>query len=361
MEVGIIGLPLAGKTTIFNALTRSNAETARYSSGRCEVRTAVVDVPDPRVNTLSEMFHPRKTTFAKIQFNDISGIAKGSSQGTGLDPQVLNALSKCDAILMVVRTFEDDDVPAALGEVAPARELSALRMELILSDLGIVERRVERIPAGIKKARPEEKPALQKELELMERFQAMLEGGELISSLALSEEERHLIRGFQFLTAKPEMVIVNLGEESDAAMDLSWAQGQPATAALALKGTIEMEIAQLPDDERNVFLLEYGITEPGLYAMVRTCYDLLGLMSFFTVGEDEVRAWTVRRDAAAVEAAGTIHTDLARGFIRAEVLAYDDMMACGTMVEARKQGKLRLEGKEYVVQNGDILNIRFNI
>lgn len=362
MEVGITGLPLAGKTTIFNALTRSQAQTGLYSAARYDLHTAVVDVPDSRVEVLARMFKPRKTTRAKIQFNDISGIAQGQGrEGNSLDAQVLKALSRCDALVYVVRAFQSDEVLHPGGRVDPVRDLSTLRVELILADLAIVERRIERIQVGLKKARAGELAALQQELALMQRFKEALENETPIADLELTREEELAVRGYQFLTLKPSMVVVNLGEGDDIAQDLGWANHHKRSSALALRGAIEMEIAQLPQDEVPLFLQSYGIAEPSLHAMVRECYRLLGLMSFFTVGEDEVRAWTVRRGAQAVEAAGAIHSDLARGFIRAEVLSYDDMLACGTLAEARKRGKLRLEGKDYIVQDGDILNIRFNV
>jgi len=286
-------------------------------------------------------------------------VDQGQAQNGGLAPHVLNAMSQCDALVQVIRAFDDDRVPYPAGGIDPARDLATLRLELILSDLAIVERRLERIQVGLKKGR--DAALLERERLLMERCQETLENGGLLSDLDLSTEERLLIRGFQFLTAKPALVVVNLAEHAPAELDLSWADHRPNTRALALRGALEMEIAQLPEEEVAPFLEEYGIPEPGLHRMVRACYDLLGLMSFFTVGEDEVRAWTVRRGATALEAAGVIHTDLARGFIRAEVIAYDDMIACGTLAEARKRGKLRLEGKDYVVQDGDILSIRFNV
>jgi ribosome-binding ATPase len=313
------------------------------------------------VDILSRMFNPRKTTYAKIQFNDISGVAKGQAEGNGLDPQLLNTLSKCDAILYVVRAFQNEQVLSPEGSVDPTRDLRALRFEMVIADLAIVERRIERIQVGLKKTRTADMPLLQQEQALMERFKEALEAEMPIGDLEISDEEQALIRGFQFLTAKPAMVVVNLGEEDDPSMDRSWAGRHRRTSVIALRGAIEMEIAQLPGDEVGLFLEGYGIAEPSLNVMVRECYNLLGLMSFFTVGEDEVRAWTVRRNAKAVEAAGTIHTDLARGFIRAEVLSYADMLIYQTYAEARKQGKLRLEGKDYIVQDGDILNIRFNV
>jgi hypothetical protein len=361
MEVGIIGLPLAGKTTIYNALTRSKAETGAYGSGQYEVHTAVVNVPDPRVDVLSRMFNPRKTTRAKIQFNDISGVAKGRAQGGGLDLQLLNTVSRCDALLQVVRAFEGHQVAPPEGGLDARRDLAALQAELILSDLVIVERRVERIEAGLKKARAAEAALLERELGLMGRLKETLESERPISDLELAAEEEALLRGFQFLTAKPALVVANLSEDAVPEIDLDWANHRRRTRALALRGALEMEIAELPEDEATLFLASYGIAEPSLSRMVRECYDLLGLMSFFTVGEDEVRAWTVHRGATALDAAAAIHTDLARGFIRAEVLSYEDMLACGTLAEARKCGKLRLEGRDYAVQDGDILNIRFNV
>jgi len=360
MDVGIIGLPLAGKTTIFNALTRSNAQTGNYLSTRGEVNTAVVDVPDPRVDALTALFAPRKTTRAKIRFSDVTGIARGSVEGSGLEPRVLSALSQCDAFLQVVRGFEDPSVPHPDGSVNPLRDLETLRLELILADLAIAERRIERLEKGAKRASVPRPGGPEQELDVLKRIAEALSKGQLITDLDLTEEERLLIRGFQFLTAKPALVVVNEDEDAKE-RDLSWANHHRETSALSLKGLLEMEIAQLPAEEVPEFLISYGLEEPGMHRLVRECYRMLGLMSFFTVGEDEVRAWTVRRGATAVEAAGVIHSDLARGFIRAEVISYDDMIACGTLAEARKRGLLRLEGKDYIVRDGDILNIRFSV
>ena len=359
MEVGIVGLPLSGKTTLFNALTRSDAQTGAYASGRSAQHTAVVEVPDPRVATLSDMFRPRKTTYAKVQFTDVSGA--GAGEGRGLDQQTMNALSRCDALALVVRAFQSDQVPHADGSVDAARDLASLRLELILSDLTIVERRIERIDQGLKKSRAADRAPLERERALMERFVAALEAETPIADLDLAEDEEQLLRGFQFLSAKPNLVIVNIGEDDPLPESLDWADGHRRSLPLALRGSLEMEIAQLPPEEMAEFLATYDIAEPGLHRLVREAYALLGLMSFFTVGEDEVRAWTVRQSASAVEAAGAIHSDLARGFIRAEVISYADMIAAETMARARSLGRLRLEGKEYVVQDGDILNIRFNV
>lgn len=362
MQVGILGLPLSGKTTIFNALTRSKLETSSFAAARFSVSTAVVDVLDPRVDLLSSLFNPRKTIYAKIQFNDINGISSGqATEGTGFDTQLLDAASKCDALLIVVRGFVNDKVPAVDGKVDPQRDLETILTELVFSDLVIVEHRIERIEDGIKKAKAADRPNLEHELLLMRRLRDALEQGQTVADVELSEEERVFLRSFQFLTAKPLMVVNNIGEEASASDDMSWAIKHRFVSALALQGELEAEIAQLPPEEVAEFLSSYGIEEPGLNRLVRECYSLLGLMSFFTVGEDEVRAWTVERGATALDAARAIHSDLARGFIRAEVISYQDMIACRTMAEARRLGKLRLEGRDYPVQDGDIVHIRFSI
>ncbi len=358
MQVGIVGLPQSGKTTIYNALTRSNASTSTF--GKFTVNTAIVDVLDPRVDILSAMFNPRKTTYAKVQFKDVAGAGTAQNEGEGLAPAVLNALNTCDALVYVLRVFEDETVAHPKGSIDAARDLEDLRLEMIISDLAVVERRIVRLESDLKKARASDRAAVQAEMDLMKRIIAALEDGQTVSSLGLAEEENQMLRGFQFLSAKPTMLVLNLGEDDDPGTDYGL-KLYPNDVVLALRGSIEMEISQLDDEEREMFLESYGIKEPSLNIMVRAAYNLLGLMSFFTVGEDEVRAWTVRRGAPAVEAAGTIHSDLARGFIRAEVLAYNDMMACKTLAAARSEGKLRLEGKEYIVQDGDILNIRFAV
>lgn len=361
MQVGILGLPLSGKTTIFNALTRSKLETSRYAATRFGLSTAVIDVLDERVDALSALFKPRKTIYAKIQFSDISGVSSGQAAQSGLDAQLLNAASKCDALLLVVRGFENDQVPPLDGRIDPKRDLDALRLELVFSDLVIVEHRIERIEDSLKKAKAIDRPNLEHELALMQRLTQALEQGQCVADMVLSQDEAVFLRSFQFLTAKPMMVLVNVHEGASTTSDLSWASSHKATSALILQGEVEAEIAQLPPDEVAEFLVSYDIAEPGLNRLVRECYSLLGLMSFFTVGEDEVRAWTVENTATALDAARAIHSDLARGFIRAEVISYQDMIACKTMVEARRLGKLRLEGRDYLVQDGDIAHIRFSI
>lgn len=361
MQVGILGLPLSGKTTIFNALTRSKLETSSFAAARFGLSNAVIDVADPRVDLLSSLFNPRKTIYAKIQFSDISGVAKGQAAAdTGLDAQLLNAASKCDALLLVVRGFENDQLPPSDGRVDPKRDYEALLLELVFSDLVIVEHRIERLDDSIKKAKSVDRPNLEHELDLMHRLSAALEQGKTVADVELSNEEQVFLRSFQFLTAKPLMVVVNVNEGAPTD-EPDWVAGHKQMAALVLQGELEAEIAQLPSEEVSEFLASYEIAEPGLNRLVRACYSLLGVMSFFTVGEDEVRAWTVQQDASALEAARAIHSDLARGFIRAEVISYLEMVACKTMAEAKRQGKLRLEGRDYAVQDGDIVHIRFSV
>ena len=362
MQIGIVGLPNSTKTTIFNALTHSQVETAAYSTGQVETHTATVAVPDPRVARLSEMFHPRKTTCAQIQYNDIAGLRIGIGREGGLSGPLLNAISQNDALLHVVRAFEDEHVPHPDGPVAPARDLAALDFEFIFSDLLIVERRMERLEHDLsRKGAYPERQNDQIDLALLARVKETLEQETPIRDLPLTPAEEKRLRGYQFLSAKPVLVVLNVGDEGDDDPQTYLSYPHRRSAVTCLRGALEMEIAALPPDEAELFLTGYGIEEPGLNRMIRTSYELLGLQSFFTVGEDEVRAWTIPQGASAVEAAGAIHSDLARGFIRAETVSYDDLIAAGSMAEARKQGRVRLEGRDYAVQDGDILNIRFNV
>jgi GTP-binding protein YchF len=362
MQIGIIGLPNSTKTTIFNALTHSQVETAAYSSGRVETHTATVRVPDPRIDRLSAMFKPRKTTYAQIHYNDIAGLRVGIGQEGGLGGPLLNAVAQNDAFLHVVRAFEDEHVPHPGGSVSPARDLAAMDFELLFSDLLIVDRSMERLAQQLskKKAYPE-RQADEALLALLLRLKEALEQEAPIRDLALTREEMVMIRGYQFFTSKPVLVVLNVGEQGSDDPDEYVSYPHRRSAVICLRGGLEMEIAQLDDEEAALFLAEYGIAEPGLHRMIRLSYGLLGLQSFFTVGEDEVRSWTVPVGATALEAAGAIHSDLARGFIRAEVVSYDDLIAAGSLDAARKQGTLRLQGRDYVVQDGDVLNIRFNV
>ena len=352
MKLGIIGFPQSGKTTLFNALTRGNAPTTA-SAGRIEIHTAVVDVPDPRVDTLSAMFKPKKTIYAKVTYADIAGLDSGIAK-TGISGQLLNQLSQMDGLIHVVRCFEDGNVPHPSGSVDPARDVAAMDAELLLNDLIAVERKLERLVEERKKGGTD-KVINERQMVLFTRLHEILSAEKPLRGVEISAEEEKFLSGFGLLTRKPLLVLFNLGEGQ------AEPRVQTASPVVALQGKLEMEIAQLPPDDAAVFMSEYGITEMSLNRMVSISYDLLNQQSFFTVGEDEVRAWTTKRKATAVEAAGEIHTDLAHGFVRAEVIACQDLIELGGMTEAKAKGKLRLEGKEYVVKDGDIVHIRSSL
>ena len=353
MEIGIIGLPNSGKTTIFNALTRSQTATNAFTSGQLEVHTAVVDVPDERVDRLTEMFKPKRTIYAQVTYNDIAGFDKGQGK-TGIGGALLNAIAANEALMLVARGFEDDGVPHPNDTVDAARDLDTMESELILNDMTVIDRRLERLKGQKLRGTPEERKRMADEEVLLQRLMAALEEVRPLRDVEISDEERRMLGGFGLLSLKPILRVVNAGDDDG---EEKFA-GLVDARTLVLRGKLEAEIAQMSPEDANEFLADFGIDEPGLNRAIRFCYEMLGLESFFTVGEDEVRAWTVSRGTVAPVVAGVIHSDLQKGFIRAETIAYNDLMALGSMAEARKHGKLRLEGKEYVVQDGDILNIR---
>jgi GTP-binding protein YchF len=352
MKLGIIGFPQSGKTTLFNALTRGNAPTTA-SAGRIEVHTAVVDVPDPRVDKLSVMFKPKKTIYAKVTYADIAGLDSGVAR-SGISGQLLNQLSQMDGLIHVVRCFEDGNVPHPSGSVNPARDIAAMDTELLLNDLIAVERKLERLSEERKKGGTD-KVLNERQTMLFTRLHESLSAEKPLRGVEISTEEEKFLSGFGLLTRKPLLVLLNLGE-GQTPLEVHTASPQ-----VALQGKLEMEIAQLPPDDAVLFMSEYGITELSLNRMISISYDLLNQQSFFTVGEDEVRAWTTKRKATAVEAAGEVHTDLAHGFVRAEVIACQDLIELGGMTEAKAKGKLRLEGKDYVVKDGDVIHIRSSL
>lgn len=352
MRLGIIGLPQSGKTTLFNALTRATQPTG--ATGKIEVHTAVVEVPDPRVDVLSRMFNPKKTIYAKVTYADIAGL-DGSASKSGIAGTLLNQLTQMEGFIHVVRCFEDDNVPHPQGDVNPARDLAAMDSEFVLNDLIAAERKLERLAEERKKGGGRDRAIIEREIVLFERLQTSLNDEIPLRDIEISAEEDKMLSGFGFLSRKPVLVVFNLAE-GQTAPEIAYPHKH--SQLVALQGKLEMDIAQLPAEDAQLFMEEYGIEEPSLNRMIRLSYDLLGLQSFFTVGPDEVRAWTVRRGATAPEAAGEIHTDLQKGFIRAEVVTYDDLVTLGGLSEARGKGKLRLEGKEYIVQDGEVLNIR---
>jgi len=356
MRLGIIGLPQSGKTTIFNALTRGNTPTT-MSGGRFEVHTAVVDVPDERVDRLSEMFRPEKTLYAKVTYADIAGL-EGSTSKTGVSGQLLNQLTQMDGFVHVVRCFTDANVAHPSGSVDPLRDIAAMDAELLLNDLIAVERKLERLAEERKKGGGRDKAVIEREAVLFEKLNAALGEEKPLRDIDLSAEDEKSLSGFGFLTRKPALLILNL---SDGQEPPAIPYSHQHSAVTPLQGRLEMDLAQLSSEDAELFMGEYGIEELGLHKVIRLSYDLLGLQSFFTVGEDEVRAWTIQRGDNALTAAGAIHTDLQKGFIRAEVVTYADLVALGGMAEARSKGKLRLEGKEYILQDGEIMHVRFNL
>ncbi len=356
MRLGIIGLSQSGKTTIFNALTRGN-QPITVSGGRFDVHTGVVDVPDSRVDQLSKLFDPGKTTYAKVTYADIAGL-EGSANKSGLSGPLLNQLTQMDGFVHVVRCFENPSVPHPLGSVDPRRDVALMDAELLLNDLISVERKLERLSEERKKGAGREKAQIEREISLFDRLKAVLNQEFPLRQMDLSLEEEKLLSGFGFLSRKPVLLLLNL---ADGQTPPEIPYPDPGSVVVPLQGKLEMELAQLDPEDVAIFMDEYQIETLGLHRVISLSYELLGLQSFFTVGKDEVRAWTVRRGALAAEAAGVIHSDLQKGFIRAEVVGYQDLLTLGGLAEARSKGKLRLEGKDYQVQDGEILHVRFNL
>ena len=355
MELGIIGLPQSGKTTIFNTLTHAD-QPIGAAVGRMEVHTAVIDVPDERVDRLSDMFKPKKTIYAKVTYADIAGLGSAADKGE-ISGQLLNQLSQMDGFIEVVRCFENTLVPHIRESVDPTRDIQIMDEEFLLNDQIMVERKLERLVEEQKKGAGRDKAVVEREVELFNKLRETLSTGAPLRDISLTVEEEKILSGFGFLSRKPLLILFNLGE-GQAQPDIVY--NHQRSQMVGLQGKLEMDLGQLSEEDAELFMREYGIEELGLSRMIKVSYDLLGLQSFFTIGEDEVRAWTVRRGALAPEAAGEIHTDFQKGFIRAEVITYDDLMETGSMAEGRSKGKLRLEGKQYPVQDGDVISIRFN-
>lgn len=357
MELGIIGLPQSGKTTVFNALTRGNVPTG-ISGGKVEVHTAVVDVPDERVDRLSDLFKPKKIVRAKVTYADIAGL-EGKSSEAGISGPLLNTLAKMDGFIHVVRHFENPMIPHAAGQVDSMRDLAAMESELLLNDLILVERKLERLAEERKRGGVgRDKGLVERETALFERIHSLLMDEIPLRNEQFTEEEEKLLGSYGLLTRKPQLIVINLSEDQEPLeIELPYAN----TKVINMAAKLEMDIAQLPPEEAEIFLEEYHIAEPSLDRLIRLSYDLLGLISFFTAGEKEVHAWTLSQGANAQKAAGVIHSDMEKGFIRAEVISYEDLVELGGFSEGRNHGKLRLEGKKYIVQNGDVLEIRFNI
>lgn len=365
MKLGIVGLPNVGKSTLFNSLTKAGAESANYPFCTIDPNVGVVTVPDERLNRLGELYHSKKVTPAVIEFVDIAGLVKGASKGEGLGNQFLSNIREVDAIVHVVRCFEDTNVVHVDGTVDPVRDIETINLELIFSDIEILERRIAKTSRGARNDK-----TLAKELALLERIKSHLEEGKLAKSLEVTDEdEAEWFSSYNLLTAKPVIFAANVAEE-DLADD---GAGQPFVGQVrdyaakegcevfVICAQIEQEIAELMDDEKQMFLEELGLSESGLDKLIKASYRLLGLISYLTSGEDETRAWTITKGTKAPKAAGKIHTDFERGFIRAEVIQYQDLLDCGSYSAARDKGLVRLEGKEYIVQDGDVILFRFNV
>jgi GTP-binding protein YchF len=357
MKIGLVGLPKSGKTTLFNLLTGSSVATSRYDAGRSELHTGVARVPDPRVDRLTALFKPKKTTYATFEVVDLAGIEK--DERGGLEAKEFR---NADALLHVARAFADD----ARGAADPRRDILDLELTLMLADLEVVDRRLERLEASIKKQRKE---AEVREHELLGRLKTGLEAETPLRAVTLTPDEDRIVRGFTFLSRKPILHLVNVEEaaiaEGGRAVErygLGDVAARPQTRVGWVSAVIESEIARLAGDEQQAFLADLGLGEPAINRVLRECFALLGLISFFTTGEDEVRAWPVPVGTRAQDAAGAVHSDIARGFIRAEVNGYDELVAVeGSFADLRAKGQLRLEGKDYVVQDGEICHFRFNV
>ena len=363
LHCGIVGLPLAGKSTVFNVITRAGAEVKAYAGGKTDPNRAVVGVPDPRHDRLTEIFRPKKSTPALMEFVDLAGLSRDASKGAGLGNSFLSFAQDADALVHVVRGFDNADVPHPEMAIDPARDWRIVETELILRDLGAVENRLSRLGAK-KKLLPEE----ERERELLGRCSAFLMEERSLREMAFTPDEERLVRGFTFLTRKPELVVLNL-DESQTSDDripqvgaLEALLQDRGLRSVRVYGRMEMDMGELSPEDQQEFMKDLGVREPGRERLMAEAYRLLGLLSFFTAGDDEVKAWTIHQGDNAVAAAGAIHSDLARGFIRAQVVSYDDFMTHGAQFsKCREAGVLRLEGKEYIVRDGDIIEIRFNV
>lgn len=363
MRIGIIGLEQSGKTTLFNALSQSAKDAGLSASYRKDANVSIVKVPDARLERLHSLYPAAKKVQATIEYVDVGGLAKGSTQRKGFQEQFLTNLRNVDALLCVLRLFKNDAVPHSEGSIDAARDWRILEDEFLFSDLAILENRIERLKSDLKKVKDLQK---QQELELLKKCISTLETEKPLRELEFNETEQRTLRGYQFLTAKPVLLVLNiseedLGSEADIIKEFADLATGINRRLVALSANLEMEIAQLPDEDIEGFQKELGITEPALNKMIRNSYELLGLILFFTVGEKEVRAWTIRKNSRAQDAAGEIHSDMQRGFIRAEVVDFNTLSELGSLVKCKEHGALRLEGKDYVVRDGDVITFRFNV